>query len=428
MTAVRRSSALLVGLSRWGIVRELRSAEPVVRLLVLTQLAFNVGFFMVLPYLSVHLADDLGLAAAAVGLALGIRTFSQQGLFVVGGTLADRYGVKRVVLAGCALRVAGFLGLAVADSAVAVFAATALTGFAAALFSPAVESALAREAGELETAGGTSRVDAFALFSVGGQIGAFSGPLVGTLLLLVDFRAACLAAAAVFVLILLAHARWLPARPAAHAGERLLAGWREVLSNRTFLLFAVAYSSQLVAYNQLYLLLPLEVERAWGSQAPLGWLFAASSLLVVAAQLPVTAWCRRLRVEQVLPAGFVGMSLAFVVVGLTAPAGAVGGAGLLPAVVFVVLLTVGEMVAMPFARDLVPRLAAERRLGTYFGVLSSLSGVAVLLASTAIGALVQAAPGDGLGAAAPWLVAGALPLVSAVVLTRLLPGLRAARR
>nr|WP_269204663.1 MFS transporter [Motilibacter deserti] len=394
----------------------------------MTQLAFNVGFFMVLPYLSVHLADDLGLAAAAVGLALGIRTFSQQGLFVVGGTLADRYGVKRVVLAGCALRVAGFLGLAVADSAVAVFAATALTGFAAALFSPAVESALAREAGELETAGGTSRVDAFALFSVGGQIGAFSGPLVGTLLLLVDFRAACLAAAAVFVLILLAHARWLPARPAAHAGERLLAGWREVLSNRTFLLFAVAYSSQLVAYNQLYLLLPLEVERAWGSQAPLGWLFAASSLLVVAAQLPVTAWCRRLRVEQVLPAGFVGMSLAFVVVGLTAPAGAVGGAGLLPAVVFVVLLTVGEMVAMPFARDLVPRLAAERRLGTYFGVLSSLSGVAVLLASTAIGALVQAAPGDGLGAAAPWLVAGALPLVSAVVLTRLLPGLRAARR
>jgi hypothetical protein len=66
-------------------VRELRSATPVTRLLVLTQLAFNVGFFMVLPYSSVYLARDLGLAASVVGLALGLRTFSQQGLFVVGG-------------------------------------------------------------------------------------------------------------------------------------------------------------------------------------------------------------------------------------------------------------------------------------------------------------------------------------------------------
>ncbi|MDQ4117781.1 MAG: MFS transporter, partial [Actinomycetota bacterium] len=72
------------------------------RLLVLTQLAFNVGFYMVLPYLATHLAEDLGLAAALVGLVLGLRTFSQQGMFVVGGTLADRYGAKPVVLAGCA--------------------------------------------------------------------------------------------------------------------------------------------------------------------------------------------------------------------------------------------------------------------------------------------------------------------------------------
>ncbi len=119
-------------------------------------------------------------------------------------------------------------------------------------------------------------MSAFALFSVGGQIGAFVGPLVGALLLLVNFRAACLVAAGVFVLVLAAQARWLPARPATHAGEPVLQGWRDMLDNRLFLLFALAYSGQLVAYNQLYLLLPLEVERAWGSQAPLGWLFARS--------------------------------------------------------------------------------------------------------------------------------------------------------
>lgn len=83
------------------------------RLLLVTQLAFNVGFHMVLPYLSVHLSNDLGLAAALVGFALGLRTSSQQGLFVVGRLLADRWGTKPVVLAGCAVRVDGFLALAV---------------------------------------------------------------------------------------------------------------------------------------------------------------------------------------------------------------------------------------------------------------------------------------------------------------------------
>lgn len=405
---------------RISAVRELRSASPVTRLLVLTQLAFNVGFFMVLPYLSVYLARDLGLAASVVGLALGLRTFSQQGLFVVGGTLADRYGVKPVVLTGCALRVGGFLGLATSSSVGVVLASTAVVGFAAALFSPAVEAALAQEAGEVERHGGPTRVSAFALFSVGGQIGAFIGPLVGALLLVVDFTAACLVAAGVFVLVLAAQARWLPARPAAHASEPVLQGWREVLDNRLFLLFALAYSGQLVAYNQLYLLLPLEVERAWGSQAPLGWLFALSAVIVVAGQLRLSAWCRRRPTGLVLPGGFLLMAAGFVVVALGLPAAPSGVAGLMPATTFVVLLTVGEMVVMPLARDLVPQLARERRLGTHYGVLASFGGAAVLAGSAVLGVVIQLAPAMGAGTVIPWLVAAAVPVASAYAVRRVI--------
>jgi hypothetical protein len=59
-----------------------------------------VGFFAVLPYLAGHLTGALGLGGALVGLVLGLRTFSQQGLFVVGGALTDRYAPRTVVLAG----------------------------------------------------------------------------------------------------------------------------------------------------------------------------------------------------------------------------------------------------------------------------------------------------------------------------------------
>ena len=36
--------------------------SPLLRLLILTQLAFNVGFFAVLPFLSEHLGQAIGMA------------------------------------------------------------------------------------------------------------------------------------------------------------------------------------------------------------------------------------------------------------------------------------------------------------------------------------------------------------------------------
>ncbi|MFD3745694.1 MFS transporter [Nocardia sp. NPDC058633] len=397
---------------RWSLLANLAAATAVVRLLVLTQLAFNVGFFMVLPYLSVYLSEDLGLRAAFVGAVLGLRTFAQQGLFFVGGSLADRWGVKPVVVTGCGCRILGFVGLAYFTSVPGIVAATVLIGFAGALFSPAVESALATAAGSA-TDGGLSRTDAFALFSAFGQVGAFTGPLLGSVLLMADFSVACLVAAAVFVAILTAHLRWLPARPGAHATGTWLDGWREVAANKTFLLFAVAMSSQLVAYNQMYLLLPLEVERAWGSQAPLGWYFALSSLFVVVAQLPIT---RRARTAAALPAGLTVMAAAFGLMALLAPARLHGVPGLIPAAVFVLLLALGQMIVVPVARDLVGRIASERRLGSYYGLLASIGGLGVLVGSVLTGVLVDLMPSTGWGSAAPWCAVAVALLAGALVL------------
>lgn len=392
---------------------QLAALPPVMRLLVLTQLAFNVGFYMVLPYLATHLVEDLGLAAALVGLVLGLRTFSQQGMFVVGGTLADRYGAKPVVLAGCALRVAGFVLLGVAASASAVIAGALLTGFAAALFSPAVESALAREAGERERSGeGPTRAEVFALFAVSGQVGTVTGPLVGTALLLVDFRLACFVAAAAFVLIGFAHLARLPRREPEHAGEPLLAGWAEVLGNRRFVVFAAGYSGWLLCYNQLYLALPSELERT-GDGAALGPLFVVSSVMVITMQLRVTGWARRLGAGRAMVSGFAAMAASFAVVAvarlLPEPP---SWASLVPAVAMVVLLTAGEMLAVPIAQSLVPTLAGERRLGAHFGVLASFGGLMVLIGSTAVGALLDPA----VPAALPFVVLTAVPLVGAAVL------------
>ena len=114
-----------------------------------------------------------------VGLVLGLRTFSQQGLFVVGGALVDRYGVRPVVLTGCVAADRRIRWLGYAEQTWAVIGAVLLIGFAAALFSPAVESEVARQAVAREEEGDGPRTGVLALFTVAGQAGAFVGPLLG---------------------------------------------------------------------------------------------------------------------------------------------------------------------------------------------------------------------------------------------------------
>ncbi|EUA92898.1 reduced folate carrier family protein [Mycobacterium ulcerans str. Harvey] len=119
-----------------GFLAQFRSFNRPSRVLMINQFGINVGFYMLMPYLADYLAGPLGLAAWAVGLVMGVRNFSQQGMFFVGGTLADRFGYKPLIVAGCLIRTGGFALLVVAQSLPSVLIAAAATGFAGALFNP----------------------------------------------------------------------------------------------------------------------------------------------------------------------------------------------------------------------------------------------------------------------------------------------------
>ena len=144
-------------------------------LLIFTQFVFNVGFYLVVPFLAAYMEQDLGLGVALIGLILGVRTFSQQGLFFLGGALSDWLGVKPVLLAGIAIRVAGFLILVFTRELLAVIVAVVLIGLAAALFSPASESAILGLAGAAEEEGGIRRTEVLSLQQVASQAGSAVG-------------------------------------------------------------------------------------------------------------------------------------------------------------------------------------------------------------------------------------------------------------
>ena len=94
------------------------STAPRLRVLLLAQAAFMVGFSSVVPFIAVLADARFGLGPAAIGAIVGARVAVQQGLFLVGGALADRFGPRALLLSGCAVRAAGFVLLAFAPRAI----------------------------------------------------------------------------------------------------------------------------------------------------------------------------------------------------------------------------------------------------------------------------------------------------------------------
>ncbi|NUS90962.1 MAG: MFS transporter, partial [Nocardia sp.] len=266
-----------------------RSFDAPARLLMINQFGINLGFYMLMPFLAGYLAGPLGLAAWAVGLVLGVRNFSQQGMFLIGGTLADRLGYKPLIVAGCLLRTGGFALLVFATGLPALLIASAATGFAGALFNPAVRAYLAAESG-------SRRVEAFALFNIFYQAGILAGPLVGVALLALDFRVVAGTAALVFAALTVAQVLALPARRERPEHDRVpvRTAWAGILRNRRFVAFSVAMIGSYVLSFQMYLALPLQAEAITRDRAELlvSALFVISAVIAVAGQLRITAWFR----------------------------------------------------------------------------------------------------------------------------------------
>ncbi|PJX71075.1 MFS transporter, partial [Klebsiella sp. G2-16S-Nf13] len=147
-----------------------------------------------------------------------------------------------------------------------------------------------------------------------------------------------------------------------------------------FVAFIIAYSSWLLSYNQLYLALPVEIQRSGGSEKDLGPLFMLASLLIITFQLPLARFARRVGAVKILPVGFLLLSAAFVSVAMfAATQPAEGWLRLIPSVCLVTLLTLGQMLLVPSAKDLIPLFADESTLGAHYGALATAGGFAVLM-------------------------------------------------
>lgn len=383
----------------------------VVALLAITFLMY-CGFFMVIPLVSVHYVENLGFTAATVGIALALRQLLQQGITLVGGMLADLLGVRMLIGAGVLLRAVGFVSLAWAVTPTLLFLAMVLSALGGALFEAPSRAALAALTEEEE------RARVYSINGVVGGLGMTVGPLVGALLLRLNFQTVALSAAACFLAVFFV-ALLLPPVKVSTGQQPMGAGLRLAFSDRPFLIFTALLMGYWFMWVQITLSLPLTAERLTGNPDTVGLVYALNSGLTVLLQYPLLRLAERR--QRPMPLLIIGM--AVMALGLAA----VAVAPTLPALLAcVVIFTLGAILAAPTQQSLTASLADERALGTYFGVSALALAFGGALGNLSGGILTDAA--RALGApAVPWLTFGLVGLGSAIGLAMLAEALQRRR-
>jgi len=353
----------------------------------------NLGFFMLIPMLSIHYLS-LGMSALFVGNLYAVRILSQQGLQLFGGNLADRFPYKWIIFIGCIIRSAGFALFAILPGNGALYGAAILFGIGGALFGPAGNAAMAA----LTPAPLQSR--AFTIRQAFSNIGTTVGPVLGAFLVYGHFTLICLVAGVLFAGIGLVGLFVLPGvRSGGNQPAPLKEGVRVILRNRLFLMFVALFMGYYFIYQQMYIAIPDWLQALHAPKEALGELFSAEAILEIAVTYPVIALSQRYHAAwtgpRLMSAGMYIMGASWVPLLFHVSVWTL----LIP----VLGLAVGSVVSLPSRQSYTAGLAESRYVATYFGVASMSMAIGASVGASGGGWIMHVALGDGIAKTlTPW--------------------------
>jgi DHA1 family multidrug resistance protein-like MFS transporter len=351
------------------------------------------GFFMLIPLVAVHITRDLHMGAAVAGLVLAVRQFTQFGLGLFTGALADWGGYRRMILLGMLVRALGFAWLAFASDVLTLLLSGITAAVGGAFFDSSGKAALAA------VSRGYKRETIFALSTTIGNIGMTTGPLLGVALLKMDFAVVGLASASLYLVNF--GLIWLFIPKLANSGQRrggarqMFRSLGKVWHNRTFVLISALTIGYYIIYSQINITLPLEAERLTGSEDSVSLLYVINSGLAITLQfLSMRLLARFFKSTTVIAMGTLvaGVGLWCISFVNTYP--------LLLACVVVYAL--GRLVVEPISAVLVAEHATEETLASYFGFSSLAMGFGGIFGNALGGWLFDLGPQVGFDGLCWW--------------------------
>lgn len=356
------------------------------------------GFSMVIPLMAVHYVNDLGWAAATIGIILAIRQFFQQSITAFFGVLSDRIGPKPLLVAGMALRVASFIALGYSESFLPVFLASLLIGLSGSMFEAPRAAALAALATP------ETRQRLFASVGVAGGAGTAVGTQIGALLIRSDFLWVCVAGAAAFLAVFVVLHLMLPNFSVVSGPSGASSGMTTALHDRTFLLFLVLLAGHWFAWTQFGLTVTLAATEISGSESAVAWIYLVNTAVTIGLGYLLPRYLERWWTSLdllIYGTAILGLGLFLI-----------GGAGTIWWVLVAALVfSLGSVIARPGQETVTANLSDPRARGAYFGVAAWSLAVGGGLGNFLGGAIYDL--GREGNPALPWLVYGGVAFISA---------------
>jgi MFS family permease len=346
----------------------------------------------VFPFLALFLTSR-GVSAARAGLVVALYGGGTVVSGAVAGALADRAG-RRPTLIASLVASGALTALLAALDAPGPIAATALAlGLVTHAFRPAAQAIVA------DVVARERRGHAFGLLYWANNLGAAIGLVVGGALASHGYRTLFLADAATTIsFALIAWWRIAESRPAERGAfggaardvQGAAAGsYRDVLSDREFVAFAVMNLVFLLAFLQFQVALPLDMDHHGHSPAVFGRVLAVNGFLIALVQPWAAPLARRFDPSHVLAAASLLVGAGYGTYALVVSAAGYAAA--------TAVWSVGEILCLPVAGAFVAELSPPHLRGRYQGAFSVSWGLAMLAAPALGGAVLQ-----GFGADALW--------------------------
>jgi len=319
----------------------------------------TVGATLLFPFLSLYVTRRFGVGMTEVGILFAI--FSVCGLFgsMVGGALTDRLGRRQMVIFGLLASALSVVAMGLVNDLQVLYGLAVVVGLLSSVGGPANQAMVADLLPEQQ------RAEGFGIVRVGANLAWIIGPTVGGLLASTSFLSLFVADAVASTITAVFFYRLMPetrpvqdeTEPQETLGQTLL-GYRLVLRDAVFVSFVVISIAMLLAYQQLYSTLSIFLRDVHGVSAQgYGFLLSLNAGMVVLLQFAVTR-----RTKRHPPALVLALASGLYAVGF-------GMMGFVAAyawfVVSAVVITVGEMIAVPVSQALATQLAPEDMRGRY---------------------------------------------------------------
>jgi predicted MFS family arabinose efflux permease len=329
---------------------------------------------MVIPFMTLYCTQQLHFSVTQAGLIMGIFGLGAISGSFLGGKLTDKYGFYDVqifaLLSGGAL----FILLGFQHTFISLATVTFILSLCNEAFRPANSTAIAHHSsgGNKTRSYSLNRLAINLGWAFGGAIGGFLASFNYHLLFWVDGCTNILAA--VFLLKLMPRSGFSNTVKKAVAGHIPASAYRDGVYI-TFIVLTILFAT---CFFQMFTIQPLFYKSQWHlNERFIGGLMALNGLLITVIEMVIVHNLEGKRHPlRYISLGVLIVGIAFTLLNLLA-------SGQLTAIIVILLITIGEIISMPFMNAYWVVRTTDYNRGQYAALYSMSWSTAQILAPTA---------------------------------------------